>query len=170
MLNFRYRTIPVYWNSIDGRLETFYKSFESNLTNYVLSSISSFNVISYLKKNYLGETNYVSGSQKGEFLFYIVDNVIYDISKYDKELDKIWNLVGFITPFMFESITMNEPMRRVINIGEYYEILMKKTLKTKFIYFKDLSNKNYGKNKSNPLCNLPEEIIDKIGNYCGLDE
>ena len=71
---------------------------------------------------------------------------------------------------MFEVITINEPMRRIINIGEHFENLMKKTLRTKFNFFKKFSNFKNKENKNNIICNLPQEIIDKIGNYCGVDE
>jgi hypothetical protein len=70
---------------------------------------------------------------------------------------------------MYENITINEPMRRIINIGEYHEILLKKTSKVKFNYFKELSNSKNTKNISKQICQLPDEIIDKIGNYCGVD-
>ena len=163
-------SIPIFWNNIDGRFETFYKSFELDNKHYVFASINSFKLIAYLKKNYLGESEYLLGGKEGYYLIYILNNLVYDLSKKDKELSEIWKLVGFINPFMFEVITINEPMRRIINIGEHFENLMKKTLRTKFNFFKKFSNFKNKENKNNIICNLPQEIIDKIGNYCGVDE
>jgi hypothetical protein len=42
MGSYSYKTIPVYWNNVDGRFETFYKSYDASISSYILSSISSF--------------------------------------------------------------------------------------------------------------------------------
>ena len=122
-----------------------------------------------IKKNN-GEIEYLSWGKYGDFLEYVKDNVVYDLSKCDKKLSEIWELVGFITPFSYENITINEPMRRVINIGEFHEILSERTSQAKFNYFKKLSNSKNDKNVSKQICNLPDDIIGIIGKYCGVDD
>ena len=155
-----FRPIPIYWNNVDGRLETFYKSYQSDMSNFALISINSFKVIKYLRKQYLGNLGYLSGGKKGDYINYIKENVIYDLR--DEKLQEFWELVAFITPYNYENITINEPMRRIINIGEYFEYLTHNTLKEKFNYFKKISSL---KNKN---INLPDDIIDLIGSHCGV--
>ena len=170
MSSYSYKTVPIYWNNVDGRLETFYKSYDSSISSYVLTSISSFKIIDYIIKKDNGELEYLGGGKYGDYLEYVKDNVVYDLSKsVPNNVSEIWELVGFIMPFMYENITINEPMRRIINIGEYHTILLEKTSQAKFYYFKELSNSKSEKNISKQICQLPDEIIDKIGNYCGVD-
>ena len=159
-----FRPIPIYWNNVDGRLETFYKSYQTDMSCSVLVSVDSFKVIKYLRKQYLAKQGYLSGGKKGDYINYIKENVIYDLR--DKKLKEFWELVAYIThaPFNYENVTINEPMRRIINIGEYFEYLTHKTLKEKFNYFKKIiSNSLENKN-----INLPDEIIDLIGSHCGV--
>lgn len=170
MGSYSYKTVPIYWNNVDGRFETFHKSYDSSISSYVLSTISSFKIIDYIIKKDNGELPAVGGGGKYcDYLEYVKDNVVYDLSKIDLNHSEIWKLVGFILPFMYENITINEPMRRIINIGEYHKILLEKTSQAKFYYFKELSNSKSEKNISKQICQLPDEIIDKIGNYCGVE-
>jgi|APSaa5957512493_1039668.scaffolds.fasta_scaffold41788_2 hypothetical protein len=165
-----YRPVPIYWNTVDGRLETFYKAYQVDMSSSVQISISSFKVVDYIRKSDNSEIGYMSGGKHGDFIRDVKENVVYDLSKHEPKLAEIWELVGFITPFSYENITINEPMRRIINIGEFYEILSERTSKAKFNYFKKLSNSNNEKNVSKQICNFPDDIIGIIGKYCGVDD
>jgi hypothetical protein len=66
--------------------------------------------------------------------------VVYDLASDDNKLANIWKLIGWIIPFSYENIIINEPARRRMNIQEYHKQLIEQFAQSKFNYFKKLCN------------------------------
>ena len=164
------RAITIYWNSIDGRFETFYKNYALNMGSYCVVSMDSFKVVKYIRKKDEGKQGYRSGGKKGDYIRYLQTNVVYDLSSDDKKLATVWKLVGWIVPFSYENIIINDPCRRRIDIQEYHKQLIDRTAQSKFNYFKKLCNskKNIqdASAQKNPIYYLPDDIIDIIEEHC----
>ena len=154
------RALPLYWNSIDGRFVVFYRNYQNNMSDYILTTFDGIKAIEYLENSDTFKPGYRRAEKKGLLIDYIKDNVEYNLQKIDSVLGSVWKLKAWILPSLYDKIEINEPMRKRINIHDYKRILYKKTHHYKFKYFKQICKKN---NKS--IYNLPFGINNIIEKY-----
>ena len=93
------------------------------MSSYVLVSFDSFKLIEFMRKINNRETGYLAGGDQFDFVRYIKENLVLKLkectllgspnpqNRQNQQLSDICSLVAFITPFSYENITINNPMR-----------------------------------------------------------
>ena len=150
------QVIPVFWNKVDGRLNSFFFINNRNINNLV-----NIDIFKFIEKYVYNYENLKK--REKNLLSQIYIGMITNLDKFD-DISEIWKLVGWITPMSYDMIIYNNPMRELFDIKYMHMFLYENTIENKFGVFKECWEKvNMStKNKKNILFNLPFDIICKI--------